>query len=637
MYENLFSPMKIGNCEIPNRLVVTAMVTNYCTEDGMITDRFIKYHEEKAKGGWGLIVTEDYAINENGKGYTSIPGLYDDEQILGNKRLVDTIHQYNTKIFCQIYHPGRQSNHFVNGGVQPVAPSPIPCPWLKEIPRELTIEEIHTLVSQFGDTALRAKKSGFDGVEVHIAHGYLLLEFLSPFTNKRTDEYGGCFANRVRIIKEVYEDIRKKVGSDFPVTARISSRDGYYGGRDLLDSLELCQYLKELGIDGLNISSGMYGDHVNYDIDNYKHGFVVPYAEEIKQLVNNIPVIATNRITTAGVAETIIKMGKADFVGMGRTSLADPYFPEKIKNGEEASVRHCINCNLGCYGGVLGPIGCVTCLVNPSVGKEYELDYTKTENPKKIFIAGGGPGGMQAAITVAQKGHNVTLFEEREQLGGQFLSAAYPPGKGELTLFTSWLIQEIKKLDIKVQLSTKLTKEIVERENPDTVIVATGGTPTIPPIKGIDKAHVFTAEDVLLGKVPTGANVVVCGGGEVGVETAAFVAQKENGKVTVVEMLPNVFPDLSFKKLFHEYSIDVKVSTKVAEIGDNKVIVDNGTTQTSIKADTVILAFGYRPNNILKEEIKDACTDVRVIGGALKTSNALYATREAFEEAITIN
>lgn len=463
----------------------------------------------------------------------------------------------------------------------------------------------------------------------------MLLEFLSPFTNKRIDEYGGCFANRVRIIKEVYEDVRKKVGSDFPVTARLSVREGYYGGRDLLDSLEVCQFLEELGIDGLNISSGMYGDHTNYDIDTYKHGFVVPYAEEIKRLVN-IPVIATNRITTAGTAETIIKMGKADFVGMGRTSLADPHFPEKVKNGEETTVRHCINCNLGCYGGVLGPIGCVTCLVNPSVGKEYELDYSKTEKPKKIFIAGGGPGGMQAAITSAQKGHDVTLFESKEQLGGQFLSAAYPPGKGELTLFISWIVQEIKKLNIKVQLSTKLTKEIVEKEKPDIVIIATGGIPTIPPIKGIDKAHVYTAEDVLLGKVPTGANVVVCGGGEVGVETAAFAAQKENGKVTVVEMLSNVFPDLRFKKLFHEYSVDVKVSAKVVEITDDRVIVDDGTIQTSIEADTVVLAFGYKPNNTLAEEVTEACADVRVIGGAVRTSNALYATREAFEAVRTI-
>lgn len=635
MSKKLFTPMKINNCEIPNRLVVTAMVTNYCNEDGTATERYIKYHEEKAKGGWGLIIAEDYAINENGKGYTNIPGLYNDEQIPGHKKLVDTVHKYDSKIFCQVYHPGRQSNHFVNGGKQPVAPSPIPCPWLKEIPHELTVDEIHELVSQFGDCALRAKKAGFDGVEVHLAHGYLLMEFLSPHTNKRVDEYGGCFKNRARIVREVYEDVRSKVGADFPVTCRISSRDGYMGGRELMDTLELAQFLEDLGFDALNVSSGMYGNHNNLEIDNQQHGFTLPYVERIKEVVN-IPVMITNRITNAEMAEVILKTGKADFVGMGRTSLADPYLPNKAKNDKQETIRHCINCNLGCYGGVLGELGHVTCLVNPSVGREYEFDYNKVENPKKVYIAGGGPGGMQAAITATKKGHDVTLFEAKDCLGGQFLSAAYPPGKGELTTFTSWLIQEMKTLNVKIKLNTPLTKEIVEQDKPDTVIFAAGGNPIVPPIKGSNKPHVVVAEDVLLGKVDTGSKVIVIGGGEVGVETAAFIAMKENGSVSIVEMLPNIHESLRLKKLLNEYDVEVNVNTKLAEIADNYIIVEQGPFKKAIEADTVVLSLGYRPNNTSLEEIKEVCDDVRVIGGAVKTGNALGATRDAFEVVMSL-
>ena len=217
MYENLFSPYKLKNIELKNKLVVTAMVTNYCEEDGTLTERWMRYHEEKAKGGWGMIITEDYCFRPHGKGYNRIPGLYSDDQIAKNKEFTDRIHKYGTKLICQMYHPGRQSASFVNGGVQPVAPSPIPCPWLKEIPRPITIEEIHEFVSQFGDACLRAKKAGFDGVEIHLAHGYLLFEMLSPHVNKRTDEYGGCFKNRFRMIKDVFEDVRSKVGDDFIV------------------------------------------------------------------------------------------------------------------------------------------------------------------------------------------------------------------------------------------------------------------------------------------------------------------------------------------------------------------------------------------------------------------------------------
>lgn len=325
MFNKLFSPFHIGDCEIVNRLVVPAMVANYCNEDGTATDRYIAYHEAKAKGGWGLIITEDYAVNQNAMGYKYIGGFWNDDQIVSHKKLTDTIHQYDTKIFCQIYHAGRQSNRFVNGGVQPVAPSAIPCPWLRELPRELTIPEIEQIVEEFGDCALRAKKAGFDGVEIHAAHGYLIAEFLSPYVNKRTDKYGGCLENRVRFLQEIYENVRSKVGTDFPVIVRFSADEVVEGGRDMAESRVLAKLFEEWGFDALHVSSGVYGDHNKGIVSPMyvPHAWTVDFAAEIKKLVN-IPVITVNRINDPRMAENILELNKADFVAMGRGSLADP-------------------------------------------------------------------------------------------------------------------------------------------------------------------------------------------------------------------------------------------------------------------------------------------------------------------------
>lgn len=456
MYETLLSPYKLKNVKLKNRLFVTAMVTNYCEENGDLTERYIRYHEEKAKGGWGTIITEDYCFVPEGKGYNRIPGLYCDRQIEKNKEFTDRIHKYGTKIICQIYHPGRQSNEWVNGRKQNVSCSPIPCPWLKQIPHELAVEEIHDLVEKFGDAALRAKKSGFDGVEVHLAHGYLLFKFLSPHMNKRTDEYGGCFKNRFRIVKEVFENVKSKVGEDFIVGTRFCANDGIQGGREIYDSLELAMRLEELGADYLNINSAAYGDHTNYNKGESvrMHAFVTQFTKEIKKVVT-IPVIDTNRIVTGGMAEAILKAGEADLIGMGRTSLADPHFPNKLMAGKEEDVRHCINCNLGCYGGILGPISCITCLVNPEVGRELEMDAYKP-TPKRILIAGGGSGGMEAAYQAVKAGHKVTLYEASDKLGGLLVSAAYPPTKGEVALFTTWLIKQMNDLNVDIRMNTRI-------------------------------------------------------------------------------------------------------------------------------------------------------------------------------------
>ncbi|MDR2247445.1 MAG: FAD-dependent oxidoreductase, partial [Treponema sp.] len=644
MFKHLFEPKKINGCEIPNRLVVAPMVTNYCTEDGDPTDRYIAYFEEKAKGGWGLIITDAFGVTKNAKNYVRMAGIWNDEKIPAFKKLVDTIHKYETKIFAQIYHSGRSSNSAVNGGAETIAPSAITCPWFRQIPRELTVPEIEALVTNFGDAALRVKKAGFDGVEIHGAHGYLLSQFLSPYSNKRTDEYGGCFENRFRFLREVYENVRGKVGKDFPVTVRLNATDGFVGGIDIAEVRVLSIVLEELGVDALHFSQGFYGDHVldggGVPTMYTRHAVLAPCAEEIKKLVR-IPVITVNRINEPRMADSILEMGKADFVAMGRGSLADPHLPKKAKEGDLTSIRYCIGCLQGCVG-YIGTRRNLTCLVNPSVGREFEIDYSKVSKPKKVFVAGGGPGGMEAARIAAIRGHNVVLFEKKDQLGGQFRSAAYPPGKGELTTYTAWLIRELKKLGVDIRCSTELTKETVQKEKPDTVIVATGGKPIVPPVKGIDKPHVVYAEDALLGKVTVGDNIVVAGGGEVGAETAVHLAMQQKN-VAIVEMLPEILKEQNFgsiklqlKSVLDEFEVKVHVNSKVVEITDTEVLVESPDGKSALKADTVVLAFGYVPDNKLVDSLRGLCENIIAIGGAVKTSDALAASREGFDAGLAV-
>lgn len=644
MFAKLFSPMKIGSCTIPNRLAVPAMVTNFCTEDGLVTDRFVRYLEEKAKGGWGLIITEDYAVNPNAKGYRFIPGLYNDAQLEGNRKLTETIHRYDSKIFCQIYHPGRQSTHFVNGGVQPIAPSATMDPLLQEMPREMTVEEIHGIVADFASCARRCKEAGFDGIEIHAAHGYLISEFLSPYTNKRVDQYGGCFDNRARFLDEIYAAVRKEVGADFPVTVRISVNEYLLGGRTEAESFVLARHCEELGFDAIHVSNGMYASPATRQIIApmfSEHAFNMQGAQQIKELVH-IPVILTNRINDPRMADTLLMMNKADFIGMARGSLADPFLPVKARQGHLSNIRYCIGCLQGCEQKLFEGTS-ITCLVNPRIGLEYESELTPVETPKKVLVIGGGPGGLMAAETAARRGHRVTVYEKKADLGGQFKSAAYPIGKGELATFISSARQNLSDMQVSIHLNTEVTPELLEAEKPDAIIVATGAHPSMPPIPGIDGSHVVTAEDVLLGNVTVPAGpVVVCGGGEVGGEVAQFVAES-HPDVTILEMQPDILNDMMVftRRCLLSYLKDARVRVlthaKVQKIEDDKVTyLDQAGQSVSLPAAAVISAFGYRAYNPLEAAARSVCENVQVIGGAVKAGNALTAIAEGYKAAMAL-
>ena len=640
--EKLFTPFKIGNCEIPNRLVIPPMVVNMNPGTGEATEQFIRYYEERAKGGWGLIITEDYRISMHAGGYPHISGLFNEAQVESHKKLTDVIHKYDTKIFCQIYHAGRQANRNVNYGVQPVSCSPIPCAWNKEIPRELTIPEIQEIIADYGKTAANVKRAGFDGVEIHCAHGYLVHQFLSPNSNKRIDEYGGSFENRLRFLHEVMDSVRNAVGPDFPMQIRLSGVEYAEGGRTMFETHEIIRRIEEWGADALHLTFGMYGTRSSVgSVSSFiqSHGWNVKLAEEAKSLIG-IPVITVGRIQEPTMAEEIIAAGMADFIAMGRGALADAQYPQKIKAGEFNEVRSCIGCLQGCTASTYQGVP-VYCLVNPELGYEYTTDWSEAPVRKRVFVAGGGVGGMEAARAAAIKGHDVHIYEAADSLGGQFVTASYPPFKGDFATYPAWLCRQLKKLNVNVHLNTPLTAGIVKDAKPDKVVVATGSKAKIPDIPGINDPKVVHATDVLRGRVDTGMDVLVVGAGQEGTETAAFLSVQCKASVGLVSRRPFVGKGMEpgirddIMDCLNKFFVKIMVSTELISVTEDGAKLREGGREFIYPCDTIVLAVGAESNDALSSELAGIC-DTVVIGDAKEARQAINASREGFAAGMEI-
>jgi 2,4-dienoyl-CoA reductase-like NADH-dependent reductase (Old Yellow Enzyme family)/thioredoxin reductase len=640
MFEKIFSPIRIGQLEIPNRLVVPAMVMNFCNTDGTATERYTAYHEAKARGGWGLIITEDYAVSPTGKGFPNIPGLWNDDQIESHAKFTQRIHESGGRIFAQIYHAGRQTSQFLIGS-QPVAPSPLACPMIQEIPRELTRDDIAEIVEQFGDCARRAKKAGFDGIEIHGGHGYLIAQFMSLYSNKRTDEYGGNLLSRMRFPLEILANIRTKVGKDFPIIFRISGDELVPGGRNIEDTKAISRMLQETGIDAIHVSAGTYGSF--YGIAPpaaISHGWITDYAREVKGVVQ-IPVITVGRINDPYLAEEILASGKADLVAMGRASLADPEFPNKTARGQIADINSCIGCLQGCIGRI-SLYQPATCMVNPPLGKEAELQIRSADLRKKVFIAGGGPAGMEAAMVAALRGHEVHLFEKSEKLGGQFYAAAIPPHKGEIAGFIIWQKKQLADHHVSIHLQTELTESIISEQKPDVVVIATGSTPLSMTLSSLPKVNIVNAQDVLEGKANAKGRVAVIGGGMIGTETANHLAH--HGKnVTIVEMLPAIAKDVTLSArefLFKDLAaknVRIYLSARVKELRPDGLIIEKDGREENIGSyDTIVLALGVAPCNELFGILAGKVPELFSIGDALKIRKALDAIAEGYMTGLRI-
>lgn len=633
----LFEPGRIGSLELKNRLVMPPMATNYASKDGEITQRQIDYYTERAKGGVGLIIVEISCVDSPvGRGAIRQIGIDNDRFIPGLRRLAKAIKRHGARAAIQLHHAGRQTTSQITGH-QPVAPSPIPTSE-GEQPRPLTIKSIETLIERFVEAAERAKKAGFDGVEIHGAHGYLISQFLSPLSNHRQDAYGGSVEKRARFLLDVIKSARSKVGKDYPLWCRLSAMEiGADGGITPEETQIVAKLAEKAGVDAIHVSAHQVGPARRPPMAQPPCYFV-PYAQAIKEVVS-VPVIAVSRIPPE-LAEDVIRDGKADFVSMGRELLVDPYLPQKARHGKIEDIRPCIYC-LTCLDSINSSREGVHCVVNPTLGRERESELKQVKSPKKVVVVGGGPGGMEAARVAALRGHEVVLFDEGEKLGGQLLLAAKPPFKDTLETFRQYLEGQINKLPIELRLQQKFTANMVKQLKPDVVILAAGVKPLIPQIPGIGSKKVIQASQVLMGS-DTGERVAVIGGELVGCETALLLVERGK-KVTIMrrgkELATKVHrlirePMLSRLKY---KGATILTGVQYQEITDVGVVIQTATAEKKvIEADTVVLAAGSTPNNELAAALKGKVDRVLSVGDCVEPRSIMEAVGEGYRAGLNV-
>jgi 2,4-dienoyl-CoA reductase-like NADH-dependent reductase (Old Yellow Enzyme family)/thioredoxin reductase len=595
----------------------------------------------------GLIITEDTTI---GPQYLwRNLSLREDRLIPEWRELVEAVHSFGAKIAPQLIHPSFNARSALTG-VQPVAASPIPSRIYREIPKELAIDEIEEIIKQFGEAARRAREAGCDAVQLHCAHcHHLLASFLSPIHNKRADLYGGNVEGRVRLPLEVIRHVRSVVGPDFPIMIRISAAEPEPGGRGIEETLYTAPLMVEAGVDAFLISSGTTGNTpwITSPPMGSPLALNAPLTEAVKKVVE-VPVICVGRITNPWIAEQVLALGKADMVGMARALLADPEFPNKASRGDWRDIRPCVG-DMACLVSVsLDKKIC--CLINPDVGKDDASPPVAAEAPKDVLVIGGGPSGLAAAGLAAKRGHRVVLMEKSPKLGGQLLMASVPPLKQELTQAVQYLVSQAVKAGVTMMVSHEATPEEVTRLKPDVVILATGGMPIIPKeIPGSDGKNVVTAWHVLTGHVLAGPQILVLGGGVVGCETADFLAHPVDdlrpggNRVTVIEMLDNVALDerSSWRSLLIQRlrakGVGIITSAKVVEIlPDGVKYIQAGQEKTIRGMDTIVVALGTKPNNMLAQHLKDVSRHLLVVGDAREPRRALEAIAEGAEIGRTI-
>ncbi|MCX5866395.1 MAG: FAD-dependent oxidoreductase [Proteobacteria bacterium] len=649
MLKYLFKPIRIGAMEVRNRIVLPPMTLSYGMADGTVSERLRDYYEARAKGGAGLIIAEAAGIHPDRK-YGLFPlGLYNDAQVESWSQVARVVHSRGAKLAVQIMDPGPEGIKMLTG-IQPVGPSAVVGRGLfRDVPRELSVGEIEAMIEDFSGAAHRAKEAGLDAVEIHAAHGYALVgSFLSPFSNKRTDSYGGSLEGRLRFLLEIIKAIRKRVGQDFPIIVRISGEERRTGGRTFQESQFIARILVDTGVDALEISGGTVPTVMWAVVppSGTPLALNAPFAEAIKQVVD-VPVICVGRINSPQIAEFVLEAGKADLVSMGRALHADPELPNKAAAGRFEDIVPCVACNCGCIGKVQQGQQ-ATCTVNPAAGREKEMVIVPTEKPKKVLVAGGGPAGLEAARVAALRGHTVTLCEKKEKLGGQVNLASVPPFMQEISQLIKYLSLQVQKAGVKVILGQEVTPELIDKIRPDVVIVATGASPLVPKnIPGTDKGTVVTAWDVLGGhEAGTARKAVIIGGNLTGCETADFLAQPSDNlmaaptDVTILEMRDAVALDsmaeprhLLLDRL-REKRVQIQLRAEVKEILDDGVVfVRDGQEESVHGAEYVILAMGAIPVDNLSTEIKGRVAETYVIGDASEPRRTLEAITEAAEIA----
>ena len=608
-FPTLFSPCKIGNVTIKNRICKAPQTTGLSHMDGTVSSRLVRCYEDLARGEVGMVIVEyAYVDRKCSKSASNQLGICDDEYIVGLGWLADTLKNLDCVPCIQIEHCGRQ--RFLGPPMKSASPNPWPLMYERygraAIPEELTIDEIHQLVEDFGRAALRAKTAGFQVVEIHGAHGYLITNFLSPFTNQRRDWYGGSRENRFRFLEQVFKRCKEYVGEDFPIIVRLSGTDYEPGGMTIEDTVYYAQRLEELGCAAIDVSGGDHHQMIHQVTPmQLSRGHNVWAAEAVKKAVS-IPVFATGSITQPDYAEEILASGKADFISMGRPLLADPYWAKKAMEGRPEDISPCIRCNEGCLdrGNHLGKS--INCTMNPTLGFEDALAIRPAEVKRRVAVVGGGPAGLKAADTAALRGHQVTLFEKRA-LGGYLHEASFPEFKADIRDALKYLVTQVNKHGVEVVAKEAALEDLAGF---DAVIVATGCTPAGLPVPGADGPNVTLAVDALKpdGIRPTG-NIVVIGGGLIGVETAVQFSLQPENRVTVIEMLPQIMNGCSdcehivYGDMIREKQIQVFTSSRVTGITGEGVTFERQGRKQLAPADHVFLATGMKPDRGLYEQL----------------------------------
>ena len=639
-FKTMFSPIQIGPMTVKNRFVVPPMGNNFANPDGTWSDQSVAYYAERAKGQFGLITIEATVVHHGAKGGPKKPCLYDDSSIESLKKITDACHAQGAKVSIQLQNAGPEGNA-KNAGAPIEAASAIPSVYGKDTPVEVPTEKVYELVKGYGDAAERAMKAGADAVEIHMAHGYLVNSFISPRTNKRVDEFGGNFENRMRFPRLIVEEVKRRVGGKVAILARINSSDEVEGGDDVHDSAAIAAYLEDCGVEGLHVSRAVHiKDEYMWAPTAVHAGFSADLVTEIKRAVS-IPVITVGRYTEPYYAELLLREGRADLVAFGRQSLADPHMPEKAMNDNLEDLVPCIACLQGCVANMYkGEPIC--CLVNPFLGHEAQ-GYPKAEKSKKVMVIGGGVAGMCAAFVAAERGHDVSLYESTDKLGGNMRLAAYPPGKGDITNMIRSYIVRCEKAGVKIHMNTTVDLEMVKAEKPDAVIVSTGSRTLILPIEGIENPAIIHGSDLLDGKRAAGKKVLVVGGGMVGCETAAFLGEQQHD-VTVIEYRDTVGADVIHEHRvflmedFKNYGIKEITGAKVCKFFDDGVEYESpdGSRHEVRGFDSVVISMGFKNYNPFAEQLEELGQEVYVVGDATRARRALDATKEAYAAAMQI-
>jgi 2,4-dienoyl-CoA reductase-like NADH-dependent reductase (Old Yellow Enzyme family)/thioredoxin reductase len=636
--EKLFSPFSIGSLTLENRIVMPPMATNYATAEGFVSDRMIAYYVERAKGGVGYINVEHTAVHQQGKASPKMLMISSDEHAAQLKRLVDAVHAAGGKIVIQINHAGRQTFSAVTGAPI-VGPSPVAALPTMETPHALSAGEIEALVGTYTAAAQRVKQIGADGVELHMAHGYLLCSFLSPFSNQRTDAYGGDLAGRARFPLAVLKSVRHRVGPDFPIICRLSGDEYVDQGLKITETTRIARLLEEESADAVHISAcNAASGYLNHPPYYVEEGVFVHLAQAIKAEVD-IPVITVGRIRTPQLADRVIREGKADLVSMGRALLADAHLPNKAKEGRFDEIVPCVSCNK-CIQTLRQDS--VRCTVNPETGNEAQFKFAKAEQPKKVWIVGGGPAGLKTAEIAALRGHRVTIFEREKILGGRMRLGAVPPQKAVYIDFLDYLENRINALGVSVEIGKKFTVEMLESGRPQAVVVATGALPQLPQWEGIQESNAVTTDDVLSGREETGDNVLIIGGGGTGAEIADYLSDMGK-RVTIVEMLDGIATDLVnhlqhyLLKRLNQKNVTMITSTKVKSLGRGFAMVEDASGFKKLDGfDSIVLALGSASDDRVFKEMKGKLAELHVIGDAVQPREIVDAVYEAEEIAIRL-